>query len=294
MATMSEPSALAVGRSERDLPDRLACSAGTSRDVGLCLAPGQLYQDARVQGCAAVLGAGLVSVCLPAEPFEFVHGNSLADMPRGLTNSQGGRHTLDMTTTQTPTIADMIDDHRNAEAALRGIARNGGRIRATTNAVDRHSRIAADALRALLLAGQKALVGMLTEEAKLAERLAGGVARPELKGRLDVIRMDIRRFRSLIGDRGLASEIRDFAALKPGTHDWYMAEMTNLAEYLDAVGNTEGAAAVRNDIRMLSTPRAQAQLHCDACTTVVRSVRQINKYDQLGVDWLLCTKCETP
>lgn len=107
-----------------------------------------------------------------------------------------------MTQTQAQTIGQAVATYRKSEAALRAIARNGGRTRATTHAVQRHELLIRQAELALLTDRQTALVGLLVEEAQLSERIASApLERPELRGRLQVARMDIQRFVRLLGDR---------------------------------------------------------------------------------------------
>jgi hypothetical protein len=77
-----------------------------------------------------------------------------------------------------------------------------------------------------------------------------------------------------------------------GTLSDILTRMVDLAAELEARGDTIGAADVRGDIRTLTTPRPRARVYCDACRTLVTSERQAAKYDALGVDWLLCRKCE--
>lgn len=68
-------------------------------------------------------------------------------------------------------------------------------------------------------------------------------------------------------------------------------DMIALANTLEAAGNLEGAADVRNDIATLSAPRPVAVIRCDNCGGRV-SDKQAAKYDALGVDWAHCSKCD--
>lgn len=101
------------------------------------------------------------------------------------------------------TLGEAVANWRAAEAALRQIAKNGGRTRATSRAILRHDSIIGAAQTALMAAGQRELVGILIDEAELAERLACNPDRPEIAARLSIARMDIRRFVQLLGDRAL-------------------------------------------------------------------------------------------
>lgn len=101
-----------------------------------------------------------------------------------------------MTPTQTEdrvSATTAVDTYRKSARALR---RLNGSTRATINAHFRHGRTMDSAWRSLVDGGHKALVGLLTEEEALLNRIAeikqyGSPARPELDGRLRSIRSDI-------------------------------------------------------------------------------------------------------
>lgn len=99
---------------------------------------------------------------------------------------------------ETPqTVAEAVADVREAHAAMRKIRNNGGGTGATTGALARWQHVADRAVRYLLDAGERRIVGHLTEEADLAERVsrarAAGQDRPELQQRLVLTRRDLRR-----------------------------------------------------------------------------------------------------
>jgi hypothetical protein len=86
-----------------------------------------------------------------------------------------------------------ITVYREAAVALRSIARNGGHTMATTDAISRRKADQDRAVGALLRNYDEQgyhLVGLLVEEAKLAER--DWQHRPELKARLATIRTELR------------------------------------------------------------------------------------------------------
>jgi hypothetical protein len=87
--------------------------------------------------------------------------------------------------------------YRAAAQALRGIRSRNGRTAATTKAIARHEAIKAAAVADLLGRGETGLVGLLVQEEKLAERLRGGVERPELAGLLMEIRRKLNRWQDL-------------------------------------------------------------------------------------------------
>lgn len=106
------------------------------------------------------------------------------------------------------TVEEAIYDFRTGEAALRGIARNAGRTRATTRAISRHEAVIQTATQALLAGGHKELVGNLTEEARLQERLSQlpkGQARPELKARKDACSAAVRGYLKSDGAKSLSA-----------------------------------------------------------------------------------------
>lgn len=109
----------------------------------------------------------------------------------------------DMSQTEAPvTIAEAINDFRSANAALRQIRKGGGSTAATTNAIARHQRVADRAVRALMEDRQRAIVGDLTEEQHLIERLDGDME-PTWHGvqveRLALARENVRRWSRVVG-----------------------------------------------------------------------------------------------
>lgn len=94
-------------------------------------------------------------------------------------------------------ITTAVRTYQNADRAVRGIRRNSGRNNATLRALVRHRNHQEEAVTTLLQAGQHQLVGLLTAEAQLSERLraarATGQVRPELLYRLRCTRRDITR-----------------------------------------------------------------------------------------------------
>jgi len=91
------------------------------------------------------------------------------------------------------TISEAAADFREANAAMRKIAKNGGRTAASSNALLRHQVIAVRAMRFILDAGERPAAGFLTEEDHLIENIAKSVTpRPDLKRRLNTVRRDLR------------------------------------------------------------------------------------------------------
>lgn len=97
-----------------------------------------------------------------------------------------------------------VDRYRKAAAAQRGIRYRidlglaGGRnSRATLLALAHHEQVKTAAVEALLAAGERSLIGLLVEEASLADRLrqarATGQPRPELTDRILGIRRQLRQ-----------------------------------------------------------------------------------------------------
>jgi len=67
--------------------------------------------------------------------------------------------------------------------------------------------------------------------------------------------------------------------------------MIELADQLEASGNLEGAADVRNDIIECTRPRPVVAIRCDCCGGPVGK-RAAAHYDTLGVDWAHCAPCD--
>lgn len=109
--------------SEGDLADGFAGAVRPTCDVGLGRAGSERVEDGGVQFVAGVVGASLRFVRDACESFEVIHGTILADLPRGLTSSQGGWHTWDMTTTENETDAQAM--YRYGQEAARDDRRTG-------------------------------------------------------------------------------------------------------------------------------------------------------------------------
>lgn len=68
--------------------------------------------------------------------------------------------------------------------------------------------------------------------------------------------------------------------------------MAELADRLEAAGNTAGAEDVRADITRLTAARPTVFPLCDGCGRRVTAAASLERYDALGVDWVLCALCE--
>lgn len=93
--------------------------------------------------------------------------------------------------------AVVVATARTAAANLRRLSRHGGGTMATVRAEERHAHTLRVALAELTSAGRRDLAGLITEEDRLAERLAAakaaGMTRCEIKVRLNEARRALRR-----------------------------------------------------------------------------------------------------
>lgn len=71
------------------------------------------------------------------------------------------------------------------------------------------------------------------------------------------------------------------------------AWLTAAADRLDAQGHHELALQTRAEAAAPDAPTALPPvLRCDLCRVVVRDSTRIDAYGELGVDWVLCARCE--
>lgn len=98
----------------------------------------------------------------------------------------------------TATLEDSVAAFREANRRIRTMVKNGGATGrnsgATTRAIARSQRIADEAMRNILDAKERRIAGNLTEEASVIDNIAASLTeRPELQGRLVLLRRDVRR-----------------------------------------------------------------------------------------------------
>ena len=105
---------------------------------------------------------------------------------------------MEATVISTPTVEQSVAVFREARRRQRTMVRGGGasgrNAGATTRAIVRCQRVADDAMRQIMEAGERRIAGDLTEESSVIDNIAASqTERPELRGRLVILRRDVRR-----------------------------------------------------------------------------------------------------